>query len=478
MRIEQFFLDGLGHQSYSVADEAEHLAVVVDPRRDVEIYLEAAARDGAKITHVFETHIHNDYVTGARELAARTGATIVASADAALAYDYLPVHDGDRVTSGALTLTALATPGHTPEHMSYVLSASETATPEAVFTGGSMLPGGSGRTDLLGAAQTLTLTRQQYHSLLRLLGALPDAVRVFPTHGAGSFCASGPASGQRSSTIGHERLASPAVHARDVEDFVRTQMAGYGAYPTYYASMRAVNQHGPRVFGAVPEPPALDARAVADLLAAGTPLVDGRHRNAFATAHAHGAINVEIRQDFGTYVGWILPFDAPLLLLVEEEPRRREAVVQLFRIGYEHVRGYLEGGMAAWTAAGLPTEGFAQTDVETLYARWRGGEPLAILDVRRDDEWGEGHIPGTQHIHVGDLPGRMDEVPRDRPVAVICATGFRAETAASLLAPTGREVIAVTGGVPNWIRHGHPVATGEDEPSALPTPDPATHDHP
>lgn len=478
MRIEQFFLDGLGHQSYIVADDDAHVAVIVDPRRDVEVYLEAAARDGARITHVLETHIHNDYVTGARELAARTGATIVASADASLAYDHHPVHDGDRVTSGAVTFTALATPGHTPEHMSYVLSAGENATPEAVFSGGSMLPGGAGRTDLLGAGQTLTLTRQQYETLRRLLETLPDAVRVYPTHGAGSFCTSGPSTGMRATTIGQERLASPAVRARDMEDFVRTQMAGYGEYPRYYTHMRGVNQAGPRVYGTLPEAPALDARAVADLLTAGTPLVDGRRRGQFAAEHIHGAINVEVRSDFATYVGWILPFDAPLLLLTEDEPRRREAVVQLFRIGYEQVCGYLEGGMAAWTAAGHPTERFAQTDVDTLYARWQGGEPLAILDVRRDDEWDEGHIPGAQHIHVGDLPDRIDEVPRDRPVAVICATGFRAETAASLLAPTGREVVAVTGGVPDWSHHGHPITTGEDEPSEVPAVDPAAHDHP
>jgi hydroxyacylglutathione hydrolase len=478
VQVEQFFLGGLGHQSYLVSDEQGGVAAVVDPRRDVDVYVEAAARANARITHILETHLHNDYVTGARELAARTGATIVASADAHLAYDHQPVHDGERFMVGTLPFAALATPGHTPEHVSYVVYQRDSQTPYAVFSGGSMLVGGAGRTDLLTPGLTLTLTRQQYHSLRRLLDTLPDTVRVYPTHGAGSFCGTGAISPTRSTTIAQERLASPVVHARDEDDFVRRQLAGYTAYPSYYAAMRAINMEGPGILGALPEPPALDPAAVREQMAAGVPLVDGRQRDAFAREHVLGALNIELDDNFGTYAGWVLPFNAPLLLVVEDEAGRREAVVQLIRIGYEQARGYLRGGMEGWKAAGLPVSSFARIDVADLYTRWEGPEPPAVLDVRRDEEWRAGHIPGSQHIHVADLPGRIGAVPSDRPIAVICASGYRASTAASLLAATGRTVVAVQGGVPGWVRQGHPVVTGDDDDGASAAADAATHAHP
>jgi len=209
MQIEQFFLDGLGHQSYFVTDGTSGFAVVVDPRRDVDVYLEAARRTNTRITHILETHIHNDYVTGARELAAQTGATIVASADGQLAYEYRPVLDGDAFQVGELRFQVLATPGHTPEHVSYVVYEPDSTTPYAVSSGGSMLVGGAGRTDLLGTGMTLTLTRQQYSSLRRLLDTLPGSVLVYPTHGAGSFCVASAVSSARATTIGQERRHNP-----------------------------------------------------------------------------------------------------------------------------------------------------------------------------------------------------------------------------------------------------------------------------
>jgi hydroxyacylglutathione hydrolase len=476
VHIQQFFLSGLGHQSYLVTDDQSSAAAIVDPRRDVDIYLKAADRAGARITHILETHLHNDYVTGARELAAQTGAAIVASADAQLAYDHLSVRDGDGFAVGALQFGALATPGHTPEHVSYVVYEPGGEKPHAVFSGGSMLVGGAGRTDLLSPGMTLTLTRQQYHSLRRLLDSLPDTVLVYPTHGAGSFCGTGAISPTRYTTIAQERLANPAVHAQDEDDFVRNQIAGYTAYPRYYGFMRDINQAGPRILGALPEPPALAPQEVHERMSAGMPLVDGRRRDAFAREHVPGALNVELGNDFGTYVGWILPFDAPLMLVVEDEPGRREAVVQLVRIGYERAQGYLRDGISGWKAAGFPVGSFERIGVPALFERGQGHEPMTVLDVRRDEEWREGHIPGSLHIHVADLPVRAAEVPIDHAVAVICASGFRAQTAASMLAAAGHTVIAVQGGVPDWIRQGRPVASGEED-SAAP-PDPATHAHP
>lgn len=456
MEIQQFFLEGLGHQSYIVIDEGSGAAAVVDPRRDVDVYLDAAQRAGARITHILETHIHNDYVTGARELAAHTGATIVAGAGDAPLYDHRSVNEGDTIDVGTLRFRVLATPGHTPHHVSYALYEPGQDTPTALFSGGSMLAGNAGRTDLLGDAWTLTLTRQQYHSLRRLLDTLPGQVRVYPTHGAGSFCNASTATPGRSTTIAQERLASPAVLAADEADFVRRQLAGYIAYPTYYHHMYDANKNGPAIFGKLPEPAPLTPRDVQAWMERGIPLVDGRSRYDFARAHIPGALNVELDGSFATYIGWILPFNQPLMLLIEDEAGRREAVVQLIRIGYERFEGYLDGGMAAWQAKALPTESFESIDVETLYRRWRQKPDMTVIDVRRDDEWRDGHIPGAQHFHLGDLPGQIDAVPRDEPLTVICQGGYRASIAASMLAATGRDVTAVSGGMGDWIEQGLP----------------------
>ena len=461
MQIEQFFLPGLGHQSYLVADETSGSAAVVDPRRDVELYLEAAGRAGVRITHVLETHLHNDYVTGARELAARTGATIVSSAGAHLAYDYLPVQEGATLALGALRFSILATPGHTPEHVSYLLHDPANAAPHALFSGGSMLAAGVGRTDLLGEAETLTLTRQQYASLCRLLESLPDTVLVYPTHGAGSFCGTSASVPERHTTVGAERLVNPAATAADEAAFVRQQLAGYGEYPAYYAYMRAINQGGPRVQGKAPESVPLAPDAVRTRQAGGAAVVDGRSRDTFAAGHVPGALSIELDEDFGTYTGWVLPFNAPLVLLLEDTAGRREAETQLFRIGWERVEGHMQGGMAGWEQTGLPVARFKRISVRDLHALWERPDAPVVVDVRRRDEWREGHIPGALHLHVGDLPGRLGDVPDGRPVALICASGYRAQLAASLLGAQGRTVLAVRGGVPTWQRAGFPIEAGD-----------------
>lgn len=477
MQIEQFFLDGLGHQSYIVTDATSGMAAVVDPRRDVDVYLDAARRTNTRITHILETHIHNDYVTGARELAAQTGAIIVGSVQGQLAYDHLPVQDGDRFNVGELAFQVMATPGHTPEHVSYVVYEPESTTPYAVFSGGSMLVGGAGRTDLLGEGMTLTLTRQQYSSLRRLLDTLPGSVLVYPTHGAGSFCVASAVSSSRATTIGQEKLISPAAQATSEADFVQRQIAGYTAYPHYYRYMHDINQAGPRILGDLPDLAALAPQVVRERMHASIPLIDGRTRDAFAREHVPGSLNIELDSSFGTYVGWLLPFNVPLMLLIEDEDGRREAVVQLIRIGYEQAQGYLEGGISAWKAAALPVGSFERIDIDTLYKRWTQHSGMAIVDVRRDDEWREGHIPDALHLHIGELPQHLDEVPRNRPVTVICQSGYRAEIAASMIAATGREVIAVQGGVPDWKDRGLPVTSGETSASVS-SHDPATHAHP
>jgi hydroxyacylglutathione hydrolase len=456
MRVEQFFLEGLGHQSYVVLDESAHLAAVVDPRRDVDMYLQAAEAADARIGWVFETHVHNDYITGALELCERTGAIIVNAASAGLAYKHQGARDGDRIAVGSLAFVVLATPGHTPDHLSYALYESERETPTAVFTGGSMLVGGAGRTDLVSPGMTVTLTREQYQSLRRLLDTLPSETLVYPTHGAGSFCgatADGPAT--RHSTIGQERLASPAAHAHDEAEFVRQQISGYGVYPTYYRYMGEINQRGPRILGGLPELAALTPQAVSDYLAHGLPLIDGRRRRAFAAEHVPGALNIELDDSFGTYVGWLLPFNKPLMLQIDDETGRREAVAQLIRIGYEQLRGHLEGGVDAWKAAGFPTRCFETITIDELERRWQTQqtrEPLNVLDVRDAAEWESGHVVGTQHIHIGDLMSHLHEIPLDQPIVTVCRSGHRASIAASILDALGRETISMPrGGVPDWL---------------------------
>jgi hydroxyacylglutathione hydrolase len=462
MQIEQFFLEGLGHQSYLIADETSGVAAVIDPRRDIAPYLEATSRAGVQITHIFETHVHNDYVSGARELAVRVGATIVTAAEAHVLYEHHPVRDGDQVRVGELTFGVLATPGHTPAHVSYTLHQPGQPQPTAVFTGGSMLVASAGRTDLAGPALTLTLTRQQYHTLHRLLETLPEQVLVYPTHGAGSFCGATSAEPPaRHTTIGQERVVSPAAHAPDEAAFVRQQLAGYGVYPRYYAYMRDINLRGPRILSGVPPLPSLSPQAVQQEMGQGIPLIDGRSREAFAREYIPGSLNIELDAEFSTYVGWLLPFNAPLMLLLEDEAGRLEAVTQLIRIGYEQFHGYLEGGIAAWKAAGFTTDSFERIDVAEFSRRWQQEEWLAVLDVRDAQEWQSGHIPGSQHIHIGDLMHHLNELPLEEPIATICRSGHRAAMAASMLAAFGRTPIAVQGGLPDWITRGLPTERGE-----------------
>lgn len=478
MNIEQFVIEGLGHQSYCILDSESGTAAIVDPRRDVDVYLQAAQSAQARITHILETHIHNDYLTGSRELVARTGATIYASAIDPLHYEHRPVREGDRFHVGSLSFTALATPGHTPEHVSYLLHEPGHQVPTALFSGGSLLAANAGRTDLLGKEMMLTLTRQQYHTLRRLLDTLPGQVRVYPTHGAGSFCMSTASDSARSTTIAQERLINPAAVAKDEDEFVQRQIAGYSEYPAYYRYMGPTNKEGPRVLGTIPTPPPLSPREVQERMRRGMPLVDGRRREAFAREHVPGSLNIELDSAFSTYVGWTLPFNVPLLILIEDEQGRREAVVQLIRIGYERVEGYVDGGISAWKAAALPTSQFAAMDLETFYKRWSRREPFVVLDVRRSDEWRDGHIPGALHIHVEDLAQRMHELPKDQPIVTVCRTGHRAEIAASMIAASGREVIVVREGMEEWQKRGWPSSAGMDG-SAVPVARPDhTHAHP
>jgi hydroxyacylglutathione hydrolase len=455
MDLELFHTAGLGDSSYLLASGRE--AVLVDPQRDAWRFVEAAKERGWRIRHVLETHVHNDYVSGALETRAATSAEIVAPARGRYEFEHRPVDEGDAVEVGGLRLTAWATPGHTPEHLAWLVSDLERGdAPTAVFTGGSLLVGSVGRTDLLGPALTDALTRDQQRSLQRL-AELPASTQILPTHGAGSFCSAGPAGAQRTSTIAAEEFANPTFRLADAatDEFRTEALAGLGLVPAYYAHMAAINRRGPRVLGRLILPEALDAAAFEAKAAAGTTIVDARDREAFAAGHIRGSLNIELGASaFAGYVGWLVPFAAPVLLVLPDGPDAlAEATTELLRIGYERIHGWLQGGIDAWAASGREVATYRTTSMVELGREHAAGAPDGVLlDVRQPIEWeDEGVVPGSRQIFVADLPGRVGELPSDGPITVFCRTGHRASMAASILEGAGREVrLVAQGGAAAW----------------------------
>jgi hydroxyacylglutathione hydrolase len=459
MDYELFVTPGLGDNSYLLVSGGE--AVVVDPQRDAWRFLAAADDRKLRIRHVLETHVHNDYISGALEIRAAMGADVAAPARGKYEFPHRAVAEGEEVRIGALRLVVWETPGHTPEHISWLVYEDGRPDPVAVFGGGSLIVGSAGRTDLLGPDMTDGLTRAQFRSLRRL-AALPPAVQLLPTHGAGSFCTASVASPDRTSSIGAELRSNPALAAGDEESFIRQQLLGLRAYPAYYAHMGRINRAGPAILGRLPTVPALMPEEVAGRVEAGAWVIDARDRRAFAEAHVPGSLNIELDSTFGTYVGWVTPFNAPLVLLLPEPvpPALEEAVTQLIRIGYERVLGYARGGLDAWRAGGRPFRSYPTASVDELCHAYLGDRPVQVLDVRQPVEWDTGYVPGSLRIHLGDLSARLGEVPRDTEVWTACASGHRASIAASLLDRAGVAVrLVATGGVPEWLARCDPQGT-------------------
>jgi len=466
MDLELFHTPGLGDSSYLLASGRE--AVLVDPQRDAWRFVEAARARGWRIRHVLETHVHNDYLSGALETRAATGAEIVASARGGYEFEHLPADEGDAIEIGSLRVTAWATPGHTPEHLAWLVSDLERGdAPTAVFTGGSLLVGSVGRTDLLGPALTDALTRDQQRSLQRL-SELPASTQVLPTHGAGSFCSAGPAGTQRTSTIGAEEFSNPGLRLAHAEpgEFHDEALAGLGRVPAYYAHMAALNRRGPRVLGRLILPEALDPAAFEAKAAAGVTIVDARGRKEFAAGHIRGSLNIELASAFSGYVGWLVPFAEPVLLVLPDAPDAlAEATTELLRIGYERIHGWLEGGIDSWAASGRAVATYPTTSMRTLGAeRAAGASDGLLLDVRQPIEWqDEGVVPGSRQIFVADLPGRLGELPPGEPITVFCRSGHRASMAASILERAGREVRLVSeGGAAAWPEPLEPLAPAGD----------------
>ncbi|MEU9865457.1 MBL fold metallo-hydrolase [Streptomyces sp. NPDC047971] len=435
-----FFIDtieteGLGNRSYLAGGVAN--AVVVDPPRDIDRVLSAAAVRGVRISHVVETHVHNDYVTGGLDLARLTGAAYLVPSGAHVSFSHVPVSDGDTVgVDEGVTLRALATPGHTPHHTSYVLE--EDGRVAAVFTGGSLLIGSVGRPDLVEPRLTEQLARAQYASANRLAAELPDETPVLPTHGFGSFCSSSQAEGD-ATTIGKEKTANDAL-VKDVDSFVADLLAGLEDVPAYYAHMGPANAAGPAPVD-LGAPPLTDATDIARRLAAGEWVVDLRSRIAFAEGHVAGSFNFEADGKIATYLAWMIPWGKPVTLLADSPAQLAAAQRELVRVGIDRPTAAATGTLADWIPDGHTPRSFPRATFADLAAQAPGPDTV-ILDVRRDSERARGFITGSAHVPVHDLHRRLADVPAGT-VWVHCAGGMRAGIAASLLDAAGRDVVAI-----------------------------------
>ena len=440
--------EGLGNSSYLVA-LGDGRALAVDPSRNPAPYLELAARLNLRIAFAVETHLHADFISGSRELAA-LGAAILAPAASHLATAYRGLEDGEEVDLDGLTLRALATPGHTPEHLAYLLL--DGSKPLALFSGGAILPGGAARPDLIGPEQTDPLARELYRSAHQRLVGLPDDLAVYPTHGAGSFCSAG-AGGQRTTTLGRERHESPLFTAVAEDAFVHPFLNGLGTYPPYFLRLRSVNQWGTHLHGVKPSELALlPVNEFRGQQAAGALVIDVRPFVDFARGHILTALSIVLRPAFASWLGWIVSAERPLIIVRAPDQDARDLVEQCLKIGYENLVGELEGGMGAWRAAGLPVSTIAICQVnEELQG--------APLDVRQASEWAGGHIPGAQHVELGSVMASAAAIPTG-PLTIYCGHGERAMTAASLLEGLGRGRLAVLdGGFDAWRSANRPIST-------------------
>lgn len=437
----------LGDATYIVAIGSH--AIVVDPQRDIGRFREVLDERGLTLTHVLETHMHNDYISGGRDLAKALDADLVLPAASGAGFAFVPAfHEEILDGPGGSVIRPLHTPGHTPAHTSYVISVGDDE-PTAAFTGGSLLVGAAGRSDLLGEQYARQLARLQFGSLQRL-GELPDETGVYPTHGEGSFCTASGA-GRTTSTIGLEKAENPLFTFTDADAFADNQLAGLVPYPTYYAHMGPINRNAPTALE-TEQIPAIDVATMEEHIAAGGSVLDGRDRHDFAAGHIPGSIGIEIGDSFAPWAGWLLDFDAPIALVLDPSQDAEAAAIELGRIGLEDVVGVMRG-VAGWADAGKELASYETTSVTDLSMALSEGRDIQVLDCRDPQEWAAGHIDGSVHCYVPDVGTALpDVIDRDRPVWVVCRTGNRASIAAGILEGLGLDLIVVTkGGVPDLV---------------------------
>nr|WP_260859951.1 MBL fold metallo-hydrolase [Streptomyces cupreus] len=431
----------MGNSAYLV-DLGDGRSLAVDAGRDLRTLHAAADRRGLHVVYAADTHLHADFLSGATQLAHDHHATVLASAAGQRMFEHLGLADGDEVDLGGLTLRVLATPGHTDEHLSFLLL--DGGRELGVFTGGSLIVNSAARTDLLGQERTEELARAQYHSLKRLT-ELPDATAVWPTHGAGSFCSAPPGT-ERTTTIGDQKQANPLLAAPDEDTFVRQLTASLGTYPAYFDRLSEVNRRGPAVLATAPRLPALTPSQVSALLADSGHVVDIRPAADYAAGHIPGALSIALRAQFATWLGWLLPDNTRIAFVTGEDQDLDEIVWQAYKIGYERLAGRLAGGMTTWQEAGLPT-----TTTPFLTPDQTPAAPY--LDVRQEAEYAAGHVAGALHFELGTLADHASEAPAGAVVA--CGHGERAMTAASILERAGHTDLTVLKGSPGEYAAAH-----------------------
>jgi hydroxyacylglutathione hydrolase len=457
MYFEQFYLGCLAHASYMMASEGE--AVVVDPQRDVDIYLQAAEANHVTIRHIFETHLHADFVSGHRELAARTGATIYMGKEAGATFPHVGVGDGFELRVGNIAIRALETPGHTPESICLVIADEEKSpAPWALLTGDTLFLGDVGRPDLSKRHTPVQLAGMLYDSLHNKILRLADDVLVYPAHGAGSLCGRNMRA-ERVSTIGTERLTNYALQIQSREEFVRQLTSNLPTRPEYFSQDAEINRSGAVALSDLPALPVLEPAELKTILAEGGIALDVRSGEQFAAGHVPGSVNIALSGQFASWAGALLGLAARPVLIADSEEQAAEARMRLARIGLEDARGFLQGGIAAWSEAGLPLATVRQVSVEELDAQLRA-EPLQVLDVRREAEWESGHVEGATWWPLDNFKIAPPEIDNNLPIAVHCKSGYRSIIACSLLQRAGfRDVINVIGGFDAWQQAKLPVVT-------------------
>ena len=461
MVFETVFTEGLAHLSYLIGDKATGRAAVIDPRRDVEVYVELARKHKLEISHALETHIHADFLSGCRELADRAGtAKVHLSVEGGAKYGYAheKLKDGDKIDLGRVILTAKHTPGHTPEHMSYLAAeGNRPDTPFAVFSGDCLFADSVGRPDLLGEDQTGGLAKQLYRSLYDFYLKLNDDVRVHPAHGAGSPC--GANIGDRLvTTIGYERQNNPALQFKNEAQFIEYVLFTAPPEPVYYPRMKKQNAEGPVVLGRLPTCPPLDPKAFEKLGSrGGVQLVDNRQMLAFGGGHIPNALNIGPRAELSIWAGWMLDPKKPVFLVLPQDTDLPEVQRQFVRVGYDTFGGYLLGGMEEWDNKGLPITGLAQMSVQKLNAALPPKD-LQIVDVRTPGERQDGFVPGSTYIFLPELEKKADRLDKAMPVAVYCDSGYRASIGAGILQRMGfKDVRNVPGSWKAWKALGYEV---------------------
>ncbi len=465
MLLETIKSPGLAHLSYLLGDESAGVCAVIDPRRDTDIYLEIARKHHLRITHILETHIHADFVSGSRELAAQTDAPIYVGAADGYGFPHRALQDGDGFKLGSLTISVLHTPGHTPEHISYLVRGGKGSTePWAVFTGDTLFAGEVGRPDLLGKGSAEKLARLLFHSLHDRLLTLGDDLEIYPAHGQGSPCG-GSIGDRNTSTIGYERLHSPKLQITEEGAFVKAVLSGLPPAPTYYPRMKKVNAEGPPILHCLPPLQPLNADAFQrEARKPHTVILDAREIEAFGGGHIKGALNIALRDEFPLWSGWMLSPDDRVLLVLANPADVEEAERYLLRIGIENIAGFLRLGMRGWFEEGLPFERTHQMSVQELHDALSSGENgPQVLDVRREDEWDGGHIPSATHQFVPDLARHRNGLQKDKPAVVYCGSGYRASIAASILQQKGfADVSSVPGSMAAWKSAGYEVIKTDD----------------